>query len=170
MNEWYQVKCKFTKEFTDGTLKRVTEPCLYSAMSFTEAEERAYKEIGEYVRGEFLITHIAKQKIQDIFDYEDSDVWYKAKVSYVSEDADSGKEKKVNNSYLVNAQNTNEASDRIKDSLRGLMVSYEISKVEKTDIVEIYPYDPEAFESEEEDVQSIEASSNINVAYSSEEE
>ena len=141
MNEWYQVKSKFTKEYTDGTLKRVTEPCLYSAMSFTEAESRANKEIGQYVRGEFLITHIAKQNFQDIFEYDDSETYYKAKVSYISEDGDSGKEKKVSNSYLVSANSTNEASDRIEENLKGLMVTFEISKVEKTKLVAVYPYE-----------------------------
>ena len=141
MNEWYQVKSKFTKEYTDGTLKRVTEPCLYNAMSFTEAEARANKEIGQYVRGEFLITHIAKQNFQDIFEYDDSETYYKAKVSYISEDADSGKEKKVSNSYLVSANSTNEASDRIEENLKGLMVTFEISKVEKTKLVAVYPYE-----------------------------
>ncbi len=51
MNSWYTIKVKFTKEFQDGTLKRVTEPYLINSMSFTDAEARIYKEVGEFVRG-----------------------------------------------------------------------------------------------------------------------
>ena len=78
-------------------------------MSFTEAEARIHKEVGAYVRGEFQVTSIAKTDYQDLFEYDDSDTYFKAKISYISEDADSGKEKRVNNNYLVSAQNLKEA-------------------------------------------------------------
>lgn len=151
MNSWHTVKVKFTKEFTDGTLKRVTEPYLISSMSFTEAEARIYKEVGEFVRGEFRVTSIAKTDFADIFDYDDSDTYFKAKVSYISEDADSGKEKKVNNNYLVSAKNLREAYDRIEESLKGLMVTYEIPAISLTQIVEIFQYDPEFAKSIQEE-------------------
>lgn len=174
MNTWYTIKVKFTKEFTDGTLKRVTEPYLVSSMSFTEAEARIYKEVAEYVRGEFLVTSIAKTDFADIFQYDDSETYYKAKVSYVSEDADTGKEKKINNNYLVSAQNVKEAYERIEESLKGLMVTFEIPNIALTQIVDIFPYDPEfakemqEFEAEEE-AEEIN-SPNINVAYVADEE
>ncbi|OIQ36239.1 MAG: hypothetical protein BM555_03110 [Crocinitomix sp. MedPE-SWsnd] len=173
MNSWYTIKVKFTKEFQDGTLKRVTEPYLISSMSFTEAEARIYKEVGEYVRGEFLVTSIAKTDFADIFEYDDADNYYKAKVSYVSEDADSGKEKKVNNNYLVSAKDLKEAYERIEESLKGLMVTYEIPAISLTQIVEIFPYDPEALADYEPTTGEEEGeinSPNINVAYAAGEE
>ena len=175
MNSWYTIKVKFTKEFTDGTLKRVTEPYLINSMSFTEAEARIYKEVGEYVRGEFLVTSIAKTDFADIFAYDDSDTWYKAKLSYTTEDADTGKEKKFNNNYLVAAHNVKEAFERLEESLKGLMATYEIPAIAKTQIMDIFPYDPEfaaaegvdhGGQDEEEEVNS----PNINVAYSADEE
>lgn len=171
MNSWYTIKVKYTKEFTDGTLKRVTEPYLVNAMSFTEAEARIYKEVAEYVRGEFLVTSISKTDFADIFHFDDAEVWYKAKVSYVSEDADTGKEKKINNNYLVSAHNVKEAYERIEESLKGLMVTFEIPTIAVTQIVDIFPYDPEfakelaEFEQTEVDEDDIN-SPNINVAYS----
>lgn len=187
MNSWYTIKVKFIKEYTDGTLKRITEPYLVNSMSFTEAEARIYKEVGETIRGEFLVTSIAKTQYEDIFEYPDSETWYKAKVSYVTEDADTGKEKRFNNNYLVSAKNIKEAYERIEESLKGLMVSYEIPTISVTQIVEIFPYDPESAENAvigEEAVQKPAKSSksakkvvkveedeeinspNINVAYS----
>lgn len=171
MINWKIAKCRYTKEFTDGTLKRVTEPYLISAMSITEAEARIYKEVGEYVRGEFLVTSIAGISIADIFEYDDSDEYYKAKVEYVSEDADSGKEKKVSNNYLVSANNLKEAYERIEESLKGLMVTFKITRLELSSIVDIFPYDPDAIpdtadKSEKEEIDS----PNINVAYSGDED
>ncbi len=178
MESWYTIKVKFTKEFSDGTLKRVTEPYLVSSMSFTDAEARIYKEVGEFTRGEFLVTSIAKTDFADIFHYDDAEKWYKSKVSYVSEDADSGKEKKINNNYLVSAHNVKEAYERIEESLKGLMVTYEIPNIALTQIVEIFPFEPSEVINDEvtnpgiqhEEEEELESSSKINVAYSFEEE
>lgn len=143
MNSYYTVKVKFTKEFQDGSLKRVTEPYLVNALSFSEAESRIYIEVGEFIRGECIVTDISRTDFADIFHYEDADVWYKCKVSYITEDADSGKEKKVDNDFLVSAHDVKEAHERIEESLKGLMASYSISKVEKMSIVEIFPFEDE---------------------------
>lgn len=161
MNNWFLVKCKFTREFQNGTFKRVTEPYLLNAMSFTEAEARIYKEVGEYVRGEFLVQAISKVDYADIFDYDDSDTWFKAKVSYVTEDADSGKEKKFTNNYLVSAHNVKEAYERIEESLKGLMVTHETPLVSETDIVEVFPFAPDVTSSHQEEIES----PNTNIAY-----
>lgn len=143
MNSWYTVKVKFTKEFQDGTLKRVTEPYLVGSMSFTEAEARIYAEVGEFIRGEFLVTSIARTEFADIFQYDDSDKWFKCKVSYATEDADTGKEKKVNQDFLVSAKTSKQAYERIEESLKGLMETYEIPSISLTPIVEIFPYESE---------------------------
>jgi hypothetical protein len=139
-NNWHIVKVKYTKQFTDGTLKRVTEPYLVNSISFTDAEARIHQEVGEFVRGEFMVTAVTKKDYADIFHYDDAEVWFESKVAYVSEDADSGKEKKIKNKFLVSAHNIKEAYERIEESLKGLMVSYEIMEVKVTPIIEIFPY------------------------------
>ena len=140
MNNWFTVKVKYTKQLEDGRLKRVNEPYLFNAMSFTDAEARAYTEIGEYVKGEFLITNIAKTDFADIFHYEDCDTWYKVKITYVSADADSDKEKKIANNLLVNASNVKEAYDRTYESMKGMMVSFDIPSIMLSSIVDIFPF------------------------------
>ncbi len=174
MNSWYTVKVKFIKEFQDGTLKRVSEPYLVNALSFTDAEARIYQEVGEYVRGEFIVSTISKTDLADIFQYDDAQKWFKVKVAYVSEDADSGKEKKINTNFLVSANNLKDAYDRVEENLKGLMVSYEIPSIILTPIIEIYPYIPseevetptnknksKIVEEEEEENNT----SSVNVAY-----
>lgn len=37
---WFTVKVRYTKQFDDGSLKRVSEPYLLAAVSFTDAEAR----------------------------------------------------------------------------------------------------------------------------------
>ncbi len=150
MNEWYRVGCRYTKEFKDGTLKRVTEFNLINAISFTDAETRVHEEIGTVIRGEFVVTTCAKVNISDVFRYEDADKWWKVKVQYISEDADSGREKKVTNYMLVEAHNAKEAYERVTSSLTGLMVSYEMPSISLMNIQDIYPYKPMDGDSEEE--------------------
>lgn len=143
MNSWFTIKVKYTKQFEDGRLKRVTEPYLVDAVSFTDAEARIYEEIGSQVTGEFQITGISKTDYADIFYYEDSDDWYKCKLTYVTVDGDQGKEKKVSNNFLVTAGNIKEAYDRIKESLSEMTVTFEVPSIMLSPIVEVLPYNPD---------------------------
>jgi hypothetical protein len=146
MNTWHTVKVKYTKQLNDGTLKKVTEPYLINSITFTDAEARVHKEIGLFTRGEFMVTSVTKTDFADIFQYDDADVWYKAKVSYVTEDADGGKEKKVSNNFLVSAHNVKNAYERIEESLKGLQVDFVIPAINVTPILEIFPYEAMAGE------------------------
>lgn len=143
MNNWFTVKVKYTKQLEDGRLKRVTEPYLVDSVSFTDAEARIYEEVGQNVQGEFLITGISKTEYADIFYYDDSDVWYKCKLTYVSIDGDEGKEKKISNNFLVTASNVKEAYDRIQESLSDMTVTFEVPSIMITPIVEVLPYNPD---------------------------
>jgi hypothetical protein len=143
MNEWFEVKASYVKQLEDGGLKRVSEPYLVNAISFTDAENRIYEEVGSHVKGEFLIKSIAKRDFADIFHYEDSDDWFKLSISTVTVDADFGKEKKQKIHFLLTAQNAKEAIDRLKDSLSDMIVTYEIVGCVTSKIVEVIPYTPE---------------------------
>jgi|SRR5690554_652288 len=143
MNNWFTVKVKYTKQLEDGRLKRVTEPYLVDSVSFTDAEARIYEEVGQSVQGEFLITGISKTEFADIFYYDDSDVWYKCKLTYVSIDGDEGKEKKISSNFLVTANNVKEAYERIQESLSDMTVTFEIPSIMLTPIVEVLPYNPD---------------------------
>lgn len=142
MNSWFEVKMKYTKQLDDGRLKRVTEPYLIDATSFTEAEARAYEEVGEFVKGEFIITAITRKEYADIFHYEDEEDWYESKLTYISVDEDSGKEKKTTNNFLVTACSVKQAYDRINESLSDMTVDYEITSTSLTKLVEVIPYKP----------------------------
>ncbi len=170
MNNWFTVKVKYTKQLENGSFKRVTEPYLLAAMTFTDAEARIYEELGAIIRGEFNVVGITRTEIHDIFFYEDADVWYKIKLSYESMDADSEKAKKVSQNFLVTAHSVKEAYDRIKESLSTLMVDFEIPMISVSPIVEIFPYqeqlDKELSRKPIEEAQSFEKPSTKGVVYS----
>ena len=140
MNNWFTVKVKYTKQMDNGALKRVSEPYLLAAMTFTDAEARIYEELGSLIRGEFTVVGITRTEVHDIFAYDDADVWYKCKVTYESVDADSEKAKKVTQNFLVSANSVKDAYERIKESLSTLMVDFQIPSIIQSPIVEIFPY------------------------------
>ena len=139
MNSWFTVKIKYTKQLDNGALKRVSEPYLIAAMTFTDAEARIYEELGTLIRGEFHVVGITRTELHDIFMYEDADAWYKVKVKYETIDADSEKTRKVTQNFLVSAGSVKEAYERIKESLSTLMVDFEIPSISVSPIVDIFP-------------------------------
>lgn len=139
MHQWYLTKVRYVKQFEDGKLKSVNEPYLFDAVGFSDCEARVYEEIAPSIRGEFIIEAISKKDYADIFLYDDADIWYEAKVEYVTVDADSGREKKVTQKFLVTAHTAKEAYVRMEESLEGMMVSYSIPAVVETPIVDIFP-------------------------------
>jgi len=140
MNNWFTVKVKYTKQLDNGSLKRVSEPYLLAAMTFTDAEARINEELGQIIRGEFNVVGINRTEVHDIFAYDDADVWHKCKVRYETMDADSEKSRKVNQNFLVTAGSVKQAYERIKESLSTLMVDFEIPSVVVSPIVEVFPY------------------------------
>jgi hypothetical protein len=143
MNTWFTVKVKYTKHLEDGTFKRVSEPYLLAAMTFTDAEARIYEELEKSIRGEFTVTNIARTEFHDIFHYEDSDVWYKCKVMYESEGGEDEKKKKVSQNFLVSAHSVKDAYDRMQESLSTMMVDFIIPTITVSPIVDIFPFTEE---------------------------
>lgn len=104
MQNLFECKVKYEKvDEASGQQKKVNETYLIDAVSFTEAESRIYQEMEKMISGEFAVTNIRKANYTEIFDNEDGDRWFKSKISFLSIDEKSGKEKKVSNQILVMA-------------------------------------------------------------------
>ena len=147
MNSWFTVKVKYTKQLEDGTFKRVSEPYLVAAMTFTDAEARIYEELGSLIRREFVETGITRTDFHDIFHYEDADVWYKCKITYEA-GGDGGEEgakaKKVSQNFIVTAHSVKDAYERLKESLGGMMIDYVIPSITISPIVDVFPFGDES--------------------------
>ena len=143
MNNWFTVKVKYTKQLENGTFKRVSEPYLLSAMTFTDAETRIFEELGQIIRGEFNVVGISRTEVHDIFQYDDCDTWYKCKITFTSEgnmDDPEAKQKKVSQNFLVSAVSVKDAFEKLKESLSTLMADFEVPSISVSPIVDIFPY------------------------------
>ncbi|MDN3202859.1 DUF4494 domain-containing protein [Algoriphagus sediminis] len=141
MRTWFLCKVKYAKENEEGLLKNISEQFLLDAVSFTEAEAVIFDRLGSQIRGDFQVTSLSKSNIVDVFFYDDADIWYKCKVSYLVTDADTGKEKKVNQFMLIAAHDVKSAYDRIQESLSSMLVSFRIPDVVESPIVDVFPYE-----------------------------
>lgn len=141
MRTWFLCKVKYAKENEEGLLKNISEQYLVDAVSFTEAEALIYDRLGSQIRGDFQITGLSKSNIVDVFFFEDADIWYKCKVSYLVSDGESGKEKKVTQYMIVTASDVKDAYDRIQESLSNMLVSFRVPDIVESAIVEVFPYE-----------------------------
>ncbi len=149
MKIWFSCKAKYGKENDEGIMKQVTEPYLVDAVSYTEAESRIYEVMELNVSGEFHISAISKTNISEVINYEDSDYWYKCKVTYATVDGDNGKEIKVTTYFLVCAENLKQAYERVEDNLSSMLVPFEIPSITKTNIVDVFPFLEDELQEEE---------------------
>lgn len=140
MKTWYSCKIKHNKEAEDGLLKQVTEAFLLDAVSYTEAEMRINEVAARDISGEFAVTNITKTNIAEVINYEDSDTWFKCKVTYSTVDGDSEKEVKINTYLLVCALHVKQAFERIEKHFEGMLVPYDIPSITQTNFIEVYPY------------------------------
>lgn len=140
MKTWFICKVKYQKQTDEGLLKAVTEPYLVDAVSFTEAETRIHEIMGPEIEGEFLVTGITKGNFSEVINFEDSDKWYKCKVTYISMDGDSGKEKKINTYFLVSANTLKESYERIEEALNSMLVPFDIPSITVTPIIDVFPF------------------------------
>ena len=94
MANWFECKVRYDKVQDNGSVKKVNEPYLVDALSFTEAEARIIEEQTPFISGDFSVSAVKRTKISEIFYDEGGDRWYLAKVAFITIDEKSGVEKK----------------------------------------------------------------------------
>jgi hypothetical protein len=124
----------------NGMQKKVTEPYLVDALSFTEAETRIIEEIRPFVSGEFVVTDIKRARLSEIFFNENGDRFYLVKVFFVTVDEKSGAEKKTTARMLAQASDFKEAVAVFEEGMKGTMADYTIASVTETSLVDIFPF------------------------------
>ncbi|WP_344926436.1 DUF4494 domain-containing protein [Aquimarina addita] len=137
---WYECKVKYRKVNDSGVQKVVTEPYLIDAISYTEAETRINEEMSAYVSEEFKITNIKVANYAEIHPFENSDRWFKSKVSLIAFDEESGKERKTNLYLLVQANDVKEAFDNTNTMMKGTTGDYTIPAISESPIMDVFPY------------------------------
>lgn len=142
MNEWFECKIKYEKTMENGLVKKVNEPYLVDALSFTEAEKRIIEEVSPFMTGEFQVADIKRAHYAEFFETaeESADRWFKAKLVFITLDEKSGKEKKTSQNVLIQAADLRKAIDRLDEGMKGSMLDYTIASVNETAIMDVIHY------------------------------
>ncbi len=139
----FECKVRYDKTLENGTIKKVTEPYLVDAMSFTEAEARIIKEMSPFMSGEWSVADIKRANYSELFPCEEetADRWYKIKLATVIIDEKKQVEKKVTTWKLVQAANLKDAIKKLDEGMKGSLADFEVTQVAETAIVDVYFYE-----------------------------
>ena len=149
---WFETKVKYQKTMEDGSEKVVSEAYVVDALSFTEAESAIIDEMSVYVSGELKVSGIGKACYGEIFfsDMDDDDKWYKAKLQFITIDEKSGKEKRSNVTYLVQAKSLARALRYVDEVMGKSMLDYDIVGLNETHVFDVFEHHAPSSENKEE--------------------
>ncbi|MDD6943299.1 MAG: DUF4494 domain-containing protein [Muribaculaceae bacterium] len=135
---WFECKVRYDKMQENGMVKKVNEPYLVDALTFTEAESRIIEEMKPYISGEYSISSEKKTKISEIFYHEGGDRYYLVKAAFISYDNKTDTEKKSISQILVQACDLEEALNNFNEGMKGTMDDYTIISIAETAIMDIF--------------------------------
>ena len=139
---WFECKIRYEKIMEDGLPKKINEVYVVDALSFSEAEERIIEEMSSYISGEIEIVDVKIAPYREIFFADDNlaDQWFKAKLSFITIDERTNKEKRTSMMYLVNAGNISSAINNIDKVMSGTMIDYVTTSISATKIMDVFEY------------------------------
>ena len=140
--QWFETRVRYDKMMEDGQQKKVIEQYVVDALSFGEAEERITKEMSHYISGEFEVKAITPASYGEIFfgDAESDDRWYKAKLSFITIDEKTEKEKRTSVTYLVQGGTVQSAVKNVEEVMNGTAIDYVIAAVTETKIMDVFEH------------------------------
>ena len=139
---WFECKIRYEKIMEDGLPKKINDVYVVDALSFSEAEERIIEEMSSYISGEIEIVDVKIAPYREIFFADDNlaDQWFKAKLSFITIDERTDKEKRTSMMYLVNAGNISSAINNIGEVMSGTMIDYVTTSISATKIFDVFEY------------------------------
>lgn len=138
MANWFECKVRYDKIQENGAAKKVTEPYLVDALSFTEAEARITEEQRPFISGTFDVAAVKRSRIAEIGFYDDGDRWYLVKVGFITIDEKTGAEKRSVSQILIQASDFKSAYDNILDHMKGSAADYDIVSISETPLMDVY--------------------------------
>lgn len=145
MHTFFEVGVRYEKVMENGSNKQVTELYLVDALSFTEAEARIIEEMTPFITGDFKVKAVRQANYSELFcsNNINADIWYKARLAFVSLDEKSRAEKKTYTNILVQAADLRDSVSNLDEGMKGTMAEYEIVSIAQTKIMDVYMYTPE---------------------------
>lgn len=139
MSKWFECKVRYDKMMENGAQKKVTEPYLVDALSFTEAEARIIEELTPFISGELDVASIKRANYSEVVPADDADRWYECKVEFITLDEHTATEKKTASRLLLAANNLHDAMSRFDKTMSGTMADYNALCIKETALMDVFP-------------------------------
>lgn len=139
---WFEIRVRYDKTMEDGQNKKVTEQYVVDAYTFSEAEAEITKEMSHYISGEFEIKAITPALYGEVFfsDSDTDDKWFKAKLSFITIDEKTEKEKRSVTTRLVQAGSVNSAVKNVEEVMGAGLLDYSIDAITETKIMDVFEH------------------------------
>ena len=130
----FSAKIRFLQQTESGEIKKVSEEYLVHAESFTEAEANLLTAL----ETEYELLSLQIKKFDEILEtLEDDHKFFKVVISHTTVDIDSGKEKKVKSTSLIQGLNAESLTDRIKQIWANSASDWSIPSISETKYVQV---------------------------------
>ena len=141
---WFECKVRYEKIQEDGNDKLVNELYVVDALSFTEAEASIIDNMAVYVSNELKIANINPANYNEIFfsDIDDDDLWFKARLAFITIDDKKDKEKRTYVNYLIQAKSIERAKRYVDEVMGKTMIDYELKSLSETKIFDVFEHEP----------------------------
>lgn len=141
---WFECKVRYEKTQEDGSEKMVNEQYVVDALSFTEAEASIIDNMSVYVSGEFKVANINPANYNEIFfsDIDEDDLWFKARLAFITIDEKKDKEKRTYVNYLIQAKSIERAKRYVDEVMGKTMIDYELKSLSETKIFDVFEHEP----------------------------
>ena len=141
---WFECKIRYDRLTDEGLSKKVNEQYVVDALSYTEAEKNIIRSTAEIIPEVIEIRAIKEAAYSEIFFSEDdAEKWYKTKISFISINERTGKERRTNILYLVQANDISNAISNVKEIMSKSMSDYTIQSMALTQILDVFEHDEE---------------------------
>ena len=121
---WFETTVRYERQTEDAGQKKVNELYVVDALSFGEAEEAITKEMEH---------------------------WYKAKLSFITLDEKTAKEKRSAVNFLVQAATFNAAVKNIDEAMGKTAIDYIIVNIAETKIMDVFEHNAPVKKEEKND-------------------
>jgi len=141
-NQFFEVAIRYDKTMENGAVKRVTEPYIVDALSFTEAEARTTEFMQPYISGDFRVVKEKITNISEVVSCDDpaADRWYKVKHNIITVNEKTGVEKANPQYLLFQASSNDDARDRYNAYVKDWMADVELDTVAETKYMDYIRY------------------------------
>ena len=141
MHNWFACTVHYDKMMENGVQKKVSEPYLVDALSFTEAEARIIEEVTPFISGDFSVEAVGKARITEVFFNEEGDRFFKFKVNYITLNEKTGAEKKTAVKMIAQACTLKKAISVLEEGMKNTMADYSIAEVKETMLMDVFPFE-----------------------------